>query len=73
MVRVVPATTFASVERPFAAATALVRSPCAMAIPQSVSPGETVWTAPSAGVAGSRAVAARAAPAIRAVRSMRMT
>src|SRR3954451_18127999 len=70
IVRVVPATTCASGDRPLAAATALAERPVAWAMPHSVSPAATVWTAPSAGAAGRSAAAARAAPARRRVRSM---
>src|SRR5262245_50694734 len=45
VVRLVPATTRASGERPFAVATALVGRLLAIAMPQSVSPGATVCTA----------------------------
>jgi hypothetical protein len=42
-------------------------------MPDNVSPGATVWTAPAADAAGRRRAADTAAPARRAVRSMRMT
>src|SRR3954466_3948650 len=70
IVSVVPAKTWASGDRPLAAATAPAERPVAWAMPHSVSPGATVWTAPSAGAAGRSAAAARAAPARRTVRSM---
>src|SRR4051795_4245202 len=70
IVSVVPATTWASGDRPLAAAAAPAERPLAWAMPHSVSPAATVWTAPSAGAAGGSAAAARAAPARRTVRSM---
>src|SRR3954447_7212982 len=60
MVVVVPATTWASGDRPLAAATALAERPVAWAMPHSVSPAATVGTAPSAGAAGGGAGAGRA-------------
>src|SRR5690348_948687 len=65
MGRLVPATTRASGESPLAVATALVGRLLAIAMPQSVSPGATVWTA-AADVAGRRAQAAAAATRDRA-------
>jgi hypothetical protein len=73
IVSVVPATTWCSVDRPLAVASALVERPLFAAIPDSVSPGATRWPAARAGSAGRSAAAARAAPARRAVRSMDTT
>jgi hypothetical protein len=72
MVKFVPASTRASGDRPLAAASALLGTPWAMAMPHRVSPGATVWTAPWA-AAGASAARASAAPARRAARSMDMT
>ena len=72
IVRLVPAMTRASGDRPLAAARALADRPLAEAMPHSVSPGATRWPAARAGVVGSSAAAMSAAPARRTVRSIRM-
>jgi hypothetical protein len=69
IVRLVPATTRASGERPFAAATAFAESPLFCAMPHSVSPGATTCVAAGAAAAGRSAKVTRAAPSRRAVRS----
>jgi hypothetical protein len=69
IVRFVPATTRASGDRPFAAATARAERPLFWAIPHSVSPGATRWVAAGAEAAGMSAKVTRAAPSRRAVRS----